>query len=87
MFRRQDGVAEAFHPEQDRPLLEHLASQTGGKYWTPATARDLPREIEFSEAGLSVRELHDLWDMPAIFLLLIGLKAAEWLLRRRWGAV
>lgn len=87
MFRRQDGVAEAFHPEQDRPLLEHLASQTGGKYWTPDAARGLPKEIEFSEAGLSVRELHDLWDMPAIFLLLIGLKAAEWLLRRRWGAV
>ncbi len=87
MFRRQDGIAEAFHPEQDRPLLEDLAAQTGGKYWTPATARDLPKEIEFSEAGLSVRELHDLWDMPAVFLLLIGLKATEWLLRRRWGAV
>ena len=87
MFRRQDGVAEAFHPEQDRPLLEHLASQTGGKYWTPESARDLPKEIEFSEAGLSVRELHDLWDSPFAFLLLIGLKAAEWLLRRRWGAV
>ncbi len=87
MFRRQDGVAEAFHPEQDRPLLENLAAQTGGRYWTPESSRDLPREIEFSEAGLSVRELHDLWDMPAAFLLLIGLKAAEWLLRRRWGAV
>ncbi len=87
MFRRQDGVAEAFHPEQDRPLLEDLAAQTGGRYWTPESSRDLPKEIEFSEAGLSVRELHDLWDMPAMFLLLIGLKSAEWLLRRRWGAV
>jgi len=87
LFRRQDGVAEAFHPEQDRPLLEDLSSRTGGKYWTPATVNRLPGEIRFSEAGLAVRQLHDLWDMPAAFILLFGLKAAEWLLRRRWGAV
>lgn len=87
LFRRQDGVAEAFHPEQDRPLLEDLSARTGGKYWTPETVYRLPDEIQFSEAGLAVRRLHDLWDMPAAFLLLFGLKASEWLLRRRWGAV
>lgn len=87
LFRRQDGVAEAFHPEQDRALLEDLSARTGGRYWTPRTVNRLPNEIQFSEAGLAVRQLHDLWDMPAAFLLLIGLKSAEWLLRRRWGGV
>jgi hypothetical protein len=58
-----------------RPLLLH------------GSASDLIDEIDFSEAGLSVRETHDLWDMPLAFLLLAALKAAEWLLRRRWGAV
>jgi hypothetical protein len=28
-----------------------------------------------------------LWDMPAVFLLALGLKTAEWLLRRNWGVV
>jgi hypothetical protein len=31
--------------------------------------------------------MKDLWNMPAIFLLLVVLRAAEWLLRRRWGVV
>jgi hypothetical protein len=86
-FRREDGVAENFRTEQNRELLERLAGQTGGRYYTPADASSLIDEVAFSEAGLSVRETHDLWDMPLAFLLLAGLKAGEWLLRRRWGAV
>lgn len=86
-FRREDGQAENFRTEQNRELLERLAAQTGGRYYTPANASDLVDEIDFSEAGLSVRETHDLWDMPLALLLLAALKSAEWLLRRRWGAV
>ncbi len=86
-FRREDGVAENFRTEQNRLLLERLAEQTGGRYYTPDDVDGLAKEIDFSEAGISVRETHDLWDMPLAFLLLAGLKGAEWLLRRRWGAV
>ncbi len=32
-FQRMDGVAENFHLEQNRDLLERLATQTGGQYW------------------------------------------------------
>ena len=35
-FRREDGVAENFHVEQNRELLEKLSSETGGRYYTPA---------------------------------------------------
>ena len=35
-FQRMDGVAENFHTEQNRDLLERLAAQTGGQYWKPA---------------------------------------------------
>ena len=34
-FRREDGVAENFHLEQNRELLEKLSSQTGGRYYQP----------------------------------------------------
>ena len=37
-FRREDGVAEEFHTEQNRELLERLATQTGGRYYRPADA-------------------------------------------------
>ncbi len=86
-FRREDGVAESFHTEQNRELLERLAVETGGKYWKPDNTTKLPEEISLSEAGISTREIRDLWHLPVVFLLLVGLRAGEWLLRRRWGAV
>jgi hypothetical protein len=84
---RQDGVAESFHAEQNRQLLEGLSRETGGNYYTPATAKSLPEDIAYSEAGVTTRETKELWNMPALLLALFGAKAAEWLLRRRWGAV
>ena len=86
-FRRENGVAENFHREQNRPLLEKLADETGGRYYKPADAKQLAQEISYSEAGITGREMKELWNMPAIFLLLLLLKSAEWLLRRRWGVV
>jgi uncharacterized membrane protein len=86
-FRREDGQAENFHREQNRELLQKLGEQTGGRYYAPREANRVAREIAFSEAGITGREIKEIWDMPAIFLLVLGLKSAEWLLRRRWGVV
>jgi uncharacterized membrane protein len=86
-FRREDGVAENFHTSQNRELLEKLSVETGGRYYKPGEASKLANEISYSEAGISTRETRDLWDMPAIFLLALGILACEWLLRRRWGVV
>jgi uncharacterized membrane protein len=86
-FQRQDGVAEHFHTEQNRPLLEQLSAQTGGRYWKPSGLKDLPREISYSEAGISVRNTKELWDLPIVFVMLLALALTEWLLRRKWGVV
>jgi hypothetical protein len=86
-FQREDGVAENFHTEQNRRLLEQLASDTGGRYWTPSELKDLPGDVSYSEAGISVRNTKQLWDMPVVFLLLLGLPITEWLLRRNWGVI
>jgi uncharacterized membrane protein len=86
-FRREDGAAENFHREQNRELLQKLADQTGGHYYSGRDARKLPSEISFSEAGVTGRENKDLWNMPVVFLLLLAIRSAEWLLRRRWGVV
>ena len=86
-FARMDGVAENFHTGQNRELLEKLSSETGGKYWKPQELSRLPGEISYSEAGITVRDTKELWNMPIIFLLLLALRSAEWLLRRKWGVV
>ena len=86
-FQRTDGVAENFRTEQNRAMLEKLSAETGGQYWKPEDLGRLPKEISYSEAGISVRDTKELWNMPAVFLLLLALVCAEWLLRRKWGVV
>ncbi len=86
-FQRMDGVAENFHTEQNRDLLERLATQTGGQYWEPADLGKLASGIPFSEAGVTVRETKELWDLPLGFLVLLLLRFSEWWLRRKWGIV
>jgi len=86
-FQRLDGVAENFHTTQNRQLLQRLASETGGRYWRAQELSQLAAAIPYSEAGIGVRDLKPLWHMPALFLLLLSLRFADWLLRRRWGIV
>ena len=43
-FRREDGVAENFGAEQNRELLEKLASETSGKYYKIDDLKKLPEE-------------------------------------------
>jgi uncharacterized membrane protein len=86
-FRREDGVAENFRTQQNRELLQKLAEETGGRYWEQSELGRLEKEISYSEAGISVRDTKELWDMPVVFLVLLALMAADWLLRRKWGVV
>ncbi len=86
-FRREDGVAENFHTEQNRELLEKLSSETGGHYYRPNEANRLATDVEYSEAGVTVRETRDLWNMPIVFFLALMLRGSEWFLRRRWGVI
>lgn len=83
-LRRADGVLEQFASWQHRPMLERIARDTGGRYWTLADLAGLPEAIRYSRAGMVERQTLDLWNMPLAFLLLALLKAGEWLLRRRW---
>ena len=83
--RRADGVSEHFQIEQNRPLLERLSALSGGRYFTLGDLDQLSEAIQFSEAGILERELLDLWNMPFNFLLLMLLKAGEWVLRLYWG--
>jgi hypothetical protein len=83
--RREDGVVENFRVQQDRALLERIAAATGGRYFALADVAGLPEAVSFSEAGIVERQVLDLWNMPAFFLLLMLLKGSEWLLRLFWG--
>jgi len=83
--RREDGVVEHYRTAQNRALLERLAAATGGSYFAIADVSRLPEAVSFSEAGTVERQVLDLWNMPIVFLLLLLLKAGEWLVRLYWG--
>ena len=86
-MRHESGRAEYFSVRQNRSLLEQLAQATGGRYWTADQLDGLPEAIRCSAAGVTQQEIRALWNMPVVFLLLMLLKAGEWLLRRRWSVV
>jgi hypothetical protein len=82
-----NGAAESFGLRQNRALLTQLARATGGAYWEPTRLAGLPDAVRASAAGVTRQELKPVWDAPIVFLTLLALKCAEWLLRRRWGVV
>ena len=51
------------------------------------TRKKLGKDISYSEAGITVRETRDLWDMPVDLPAAAVLRSAEWLLRRKWGVI
>ncbi len=76
------GVAEFRDPHQRRGLLERIADETGGRYYSAGRAGELARDLQVKGGGVTVMEELDLWDMPALFLLLVALLATEWGYRR-----
>jgi uncharacterized membrane protein len=84
-LRRADGVLEQFSSWQHRAMLERIAKDTGGRYWTLDDLDGLPDAIRYSRAGMVEHQTLDLWNIPLAFLLLAMLKAGEWLLRRHWS--
>ena len=76
---------EYFDAAMRPAFLRRVAEDTGGRFYTPATASTLPEDITYLGRGVTVVQEKDLWDMPAVLVLLVGLAGGEWLLRRRWG--
>jgi uncharacterized membrane protein len=84
-LRGEPALGEDFASEQDRALLEAIAAQSGGRYFTLDTLDALPEALDRADVGIRRREVIELWSAPAALLVLLLLKSTEWLLRRRWG--
>jgi hypothetical protein len=76
---------EYFQAEMRASLMERVASETGGRFYTQETVERLPEDMSYTEGGTTIRERRDLWDMPIVFLLLVGLVGSEWGYRKLRG--
>ena len=78
-------VSEYFDAGMRAPLLRRLADETGGKFYTASDTASLAEAISYSGRGVTVVDERDLWDMPIVFLLLLGVIGSEWAFRRAKG--
>jgi uncharacterized membrane protein len=79
--------AEYFDAALRAPLLRRLSEETGGRYFHASDTTGLADAISYSGRGVTVVEDRELWDMPVVLLLLLGLMGGEWLYRRSRGLV
>ena len=68
--------------EADRPLLESLARETGGRVVNAADAAELVRTLPNRSIRTENPIRDPLWNSPAALLLVISVLAAEWIVRR-----
>ena len=84
-LRVSAGDSEYYDAAMRSTLLKRIAEETGGAFFTPANAASLPEAISYSGRGVTVVEERELWDMPALLMLLLGLVGGEWAFRRARG--
>jgi uncharacterized membrane protein len=77
--------ADVEQAELRAPLLRRIARESGGRYYPLADAGRLAEDVVYTEGGVTVRQSLDLWDMPAVFLLVALLLGLEWGIRRSRG--
>jgi uncharacterized membrane protein len=85
VFRAAPGDAEFFDAAMRAPLLRRVAEETGGRFYTESTMSRLPDDLKYSGRGVTVVEERELWDMPALLLLLVACVLGEWSYRRARG--
>ncbi len=84
-IRAGAGDGEFFDPTLHAAPLRRIAEETGGKYYTPATAGTLAEDVRYAGRGVTALEERELWNMPIVLIALMGLVFAEWGYRRLVG--
>ena len=76
--------AEYFDATMHAPLLQRIANDTGGRFYTPDAMSSLADDLKYSGRGVTSVEERELWHMPILLMALVTILCAEWGLRRLW---
>ena len=76
---------ELSEPRRHDRLLRRLAEASGGRSFDPGDTGGLADAVRARLGPPPAPVLRDAWDRVWGFFLIVGLLAAEWGLRRRWG--
>ena len=83
--RADDLQVEFRGAEMKEELLRRISSETGGRFYTPSNAAQLPEDLTYSPTTASVVDEKELWDMPALFLGILMFLSCEWIYRKYRG--
>ena len=83
--RAAPGDAEYFDATMHAARLQRIAEETGGRFYTSATMNTLPEDLKYTGRGVTTVEERDLWHMPIVLAVLLGLTCVEWAYRRAVG--
>ena len=73
---------EYFNSEMNEKLLRRISEESSGKFFGSKDAEQLVATLDSNPRGSRTLLRLELWDMPILFLLLVGLLCAEWSYRR-----
>ncbi|HXD15453.1 MAG TPA: glutamine amidotransferase [Vicinamibacterales bacterium] len=79
------GDSEYFDPTMHEAPLQRIADETGGRFYTTANVAGLAEDVSYAGRGVTSVEERELWNMPIILIMLVGLVCAEWGYRRAVG--
>jgi uncharacterized membrane protein len=77
--------AEYFDATMHAPRLKRIAEENGGRFYTPETIAGMPEDLRYTGRGVTTVEERELWHMPIVLFVLLGLISAEWAYRRAVG--
>jgi len=84
-LRAAPGDAEFFDATMHAATLKRVADETGGRFYTPASVQGLGDDLKYTGRGVTTVEERDLWHLPIILVMIVGLLCAEWGYRRAVG--
>ena len=77
--------AEYFDPTMHAQPMKRIAEETGGRFYTADAAQTLADDVRVAGRGVTAVEERELWNMPIVLIMLLGLVCAEWGYRRAVG--
>lgn len=78
-------AAEYFNSGMKAQTLRRIADDTGGRYYEAGAVEGLAEDVRYGGRGVTTSEERDLWSLPIVLLVLLGLAFAEWGCRRAVG--
>jgi uncharacterized membrane protein len=84
-FRAAPSDVEYFDATMHAATLKRIAEDTGGRFYRAGDVSTLADDLRYTGRGVTSVEEHELWHMPLVLMLLVGLLCAEWGYRRVVG--